>query len=167
MKKQCVILMGLFFFIFTSCGDEFKEIHDAAKTSTEFVLGRVEFQATQFKLKAYNNQYHEAETVVWQPNPCGVDQQSAGVLIYDACKKEISELNKTAKKQFLFLCKVATNEYQFNWLFKNKTNAEDEPIAPYKSVALALWKNKYFEPDSDWNKFMLESGAVKEMYKKK
>lgn len=166
MKKQYAVLMGLFFFIFISC-DEYKESHDAAKTSTEFELARIEFRATQFKLEAYNKEKNEAERIVDQPRPYGPDPQSVEVLIYDACERRIDDLKESRKDQLLNLCKFATSEEQFKWLFKNKTDDLDMSIVSDKSMALVLLKNKYFEPDSAWINFMLESGAVNKMYGKK
>lgn len=166
MKKQYVILMGLFFFIFTACG-EYQASHDMAKTYMEFSLGRIEFQATQLKLEAYTDALERVNRDLWaRPEQAGgIDVPPSELLLCDIFEKKIAELTKTSKKQFLFLCEVATREGQFNWLFENKTNELGELIAPHKSIATVLLDNEYFKPDSVWANFIHISGAKKSWWK--
>jgi len=155
MKKYLIITASLVLFL-SSCSlfnhDEFKEAHTQAKTNTEFVIGLVEFQSIQFKIKAYG------ESMLYTDDPHPQDQQGTLVLVNTACEKKIGDLNQQAKSQFLSLCKVATTKEQFAWVFKNRT------IINEKTMVKALLNNQNFTPDSIWITFLCQSGAVKNIW---
>jgi len=133
-----------------SCNNDgkLKEVYAQAKTSSDFIIEHVEFEATQFKLDAYK----ASKINVNQPFP--LDPKGPTVSINRACNRKIAELEPVAKNQFLRLCELASTRSQFDWIFENKNTINK------KTMIKALLNNQNFKPDSVWMDFLCKSGSV-------
>ena len=116
-------------------------------TQTYFAVSKIDYETTLQKARAYeeiSNAYSNSYGG-GLPGPfklCGRIIRKS-----ERAWKKSRRYYAKAEREFVTLCKEASDNEDFKWLYQRRTSA------PKKQVVDAIFDNEYFVPDSSWVEF--------------